>query len=196
MANKRTSDGDTNPKSKYHRLYSIWIGARRRCKSDKHKDFLSYGAKGISICSEWDNSYVTFKKWALNNNYNDSKTLDRIETSGDYKPENCRWASPKQQCRNKKNNIVIRYQNRIITLAELADMTGIPRGTIKDRYRRHGLILSELIKERVEKKYITLSDGFKINRRLGAKMLNIKYETILSRYRKYGDDYKKLGFSD
>jgi len=196
MANKRSSDGDTNPKSKYHRIYNIWVGARRRCNSDKHKDFLSYGAKGISICEEWDTSYLSFKKWAIENGYDDSKTLDRTETSGNYEPRNCRWATPRQQCRNKRNNITIRYQNRIVTLAELADITGIPRGTIKDRYRRHGLVLSELIQERIPKKFITLSDGFEVCIKRGAEMLGIKYRTMMSRYRKYGDNYNKLGWGD
>jgi len=196
MANRRTSDGDSNPRSQYHRLYNIWAGMKRRCLSETCKDYGYYGARGVIINSEWRNSYKRFKDWSLKNKYDDSKTLDRIETLGNYEPENCRWATHKVQNNNRTTNVRINYRGKSLTLAELAEETGISKSTIKSRKREKGLILAELIKDIPKEKMITLPDGRKITRKEGAEMLQTPYRTIMSRYRKYGDNYNKLGWGD
>lgn len=196
MANKRTSDGDSNPTSQYHRLYNIWAGMKRRCLSKTCKDYGYYGAKGIVINNKWKNSYKVFKDWSLENSYDDSRTLDRVETLGNYEPENCRWATHKVQNNNKTTNVRINYKGKSLTLAELAEEIGISKSTIKSRKREKGLILSELIKDIPKEKMITLGNGGEITRKEGSEILQIPYRTIMSRYRKYGDNYKKLGWGD
>ena len=196
MVARRTSDGDSNPKSKYHRIYNIWGGMKNRCSCKTSKDYNSYGARGIIVCEEWKKSYKSFKEWALQNGYDDSRTLDRINTFGDYRPDNCRWATPKIQNNNRRTNVRIRYKGKSLTLAELAGETGIPRSTIKDRKRAKGLIISELVKKQPDKKFITLPSGEKITRKEGAILLDIPYRTMISRYKKYGDNYEKLGWGD
>lgn len=196
MANKRKSDGDSNPKSKYHRLYNIWAGMKRRCHGKTCKDYGYYGARGIIVCDEWRESYMTFKEWSLKNNYSDICTLDRENNSKGYNPDNCRWITPKAQNNNKTINVRVNYKGESLTLSQLAEKTGIPKSTIKDRKRRKGLIVAELVKDVPKEKLITLANGRKITRKEGAELLGIPYRTMMSRYKKYGNNYKKLGFGD
>ena len=83
------------------RLYSIYIGMRKRCYTVKCSAYKSYGAKGIGVSHSWD-TYDAFKEWALQNGYTDSMTLDREDSSKDYSPENCRWATYETQLRNRR----------------------------------------------------------------------------------------------
>ena len=87
------------------RLYILWIGMRQRCNNKNHKSYKWYGGKGIKVCDEWDNDYESFEKWAYDNGYDKTlprgvQTIDRINSDLDYSPDNCRWATQKEQVRN------------------------------------------------------------------------------------------------
>lgn len=127
---KATVHGDSHT-----RLHNIWSGMRERCytKSDFHYKW--YGERGIKMCDEWKDDYVTFKEWAVSNGYSEQLTIDRINVDGDYSPENCRWVTLKVNANNKRNNHRLNVLGGSWTLSELEDMTGINQETIRHRLR-------------------------------------------------------------
>ncbi len=84
------------------RLFGIWRLMHYRCENEKHVHYKHYGGRGISVCKEWD-SFVMFAKWALDNGYNNTLTIDRINNDGNYEPSNCRWINAITQARNKSS---------------------------------------------------------------------------------------------
>ena len=84
------------------RLYHIWRGIKTRCQNTNHGDYKNYGARGIEICNEWNNSYITFRNWALSNGYTDDLTIERKNVDGNYCPENCCWITKSEQVKNQR----------------------------------------------------------------------------------------------
>lgn len=107
------------------RLYRIWLGMRNRCSDPKHPHYKDYGGRGIEVCDEWKRDSKAFFDWSLQNGYADELTLDRVNANGNYCPENCRWATMKEQHNNKRNNIMLTFNGKTQTLSEWADETGI-----------------------------------------------------------------------
>lgn len=132
------------------RLYGIWKGIKVRTHNTHHKDYKYCGAKGITICDEWDKSYEAFKEWALNNGYRDDLTIDRIDNSGNYCPENCRWADLYTQANNKSNNHLITYNGKTQNMTQWAREIGVRRELIKDRLKSGWSVKDALTKEKRE----------------------------------------------
>lgn len=117
------------------RLRRIWHSMKSRCYNKNAINFKYYGARGITICSEWLLDFSNFKRWAVANGYNDALTIDRINLSKGYSPENCRWVSMQTQNSNKSNCRHITYNGETKTVAEWAKVVGITeRGLTKRLY--------------------------------------------------------------
>lgn len=86
------------------RLYTIWSNMKQRCMNKKHTRYKDYGKRNIKICNEWKNDFEAFYNWAINNGYNESLTLDRINNNGNYEPSNCRWTTYKEQRHNRRDS--------------------------------------------------------------------------------------------
>ena len=84
------------------RLYGIWRDMVRRCENHHASNYADYGGRGIKVGEEW-RDYSVFEVWAKNNGYSKALTIDRIDNDGDYTPQNCKWSTPKEQSRNRRN---------------------------------------------------------------------------------------------
>lgn len=96
------------------RLYGIWRGMHNRCNRRNNRDWPRYGGRGITIHHKWKD-YPSFRDWALANGYRDDLSIDRIDNDAGYSPENCRWATTKQQSRNKRNSKMVTAFGQIRT---------------------------------------------------------------------------------
>ena len=101
------------------RLYRIWGGIISRCENPNDTGFKNYGGRGIHICTNWRQDFLTFEEWALANGYSDSLSIDRIDCNKDYCPENCRWATAEVQANNVRSNHNITFRGETLTLALL-----------------------------------------------------------------------------
>lgn len=134
------------------RLYQIHQGMLRRCYCKSSDAYKYYGGRGISVCSDWKNNFLSFYNWSIKNGYEESLTIDRIDVNGDYEPSNCRWASKAVQARNSRKNVYLEIGGETKTLMEWSRHFEIPLTTFRRRILE-GRTLDEVIsKERLKKK--------------------------------------------
>lgn len=128
------------------RLYRIWRGMKERCERQTSKEYARYGGRGISICDQW-HEYPRFRDWALANGYSETLTLDRIDNDGDYAPDNCRWATHREQANNRGNNHKVSYNGETKNIAEWARQFGIDLLAFNAAIQR-GRTVEEILKKR------------------------------------------------
>lgn len=114
-------------------LYITYGNMKARCNNPNLPNYYNYGGRGISVCEEWQNSYASFRSWALNNGYAEGLTLDRIDNNGNYEPLNCRWVDMQVQANNTRVNKRITYNGETHTLSEWSRITGMTRGKLEYR---------------------------------------------------------------
>lgn len=116
-----------------HRLYSIMHGIKQRCYNKKHHEFYNYGGRGITICDEWRNDFMKFYNWAMDNNYRDDLTIDRIDSDKGYLPDNCRWVDRKAQQQNRRSNRFYTINDETHCLKEWCDLLHLNYQTVYKR---------------------------------------------------------------
>lgn len=81
------------------RLYRIWCAMKDRCNRPGAINYKWYGGSGVKVCDEWSNSFTAFSEWAKSSGYKDDLTIDRIDSSRGYEPNNCRWITREENAR-------------------------------------------------------------------------------------------------
>lgn len=117
------------------RLYRIYTYMKSRCYNKNRQRYRDYGGRGIAMCDEWKESFEKFFEWSMQNGYNDSLTIDRIDVNKGYYPENCRWANHYDQAHNKRNNHKIEIDGTTKTITEWSREMNISVSSILYRMR-------------------------------------------------------------
>lgn len=158
------------------RLYAVWANMIQRCSNANKPDYKYYGGRGIKVCEEWKR-FDIFKAWAEGNGYLETLTLDRIDTNGNYKPSNCRWATVYEQRCNMRSNRKYRIAGKVFTLSQLCRIYGASISTVRSRLARGIEIKQALTMNRryqLNNKLLQLSDEL---RELRSKKSELEYET-------------------
>lgn len=160
-------------------LYGIHHSMKQRCYNTNDKAYKNYGNRGIKVCDEWKDDFEAFKKWSLENGYKKGLWLDRIDNDKNYSPDNCRWATPKEQQRNKRTSRFVEINGVKKTVSEWAEEFGIGYATISrrlelgwkpedlskpvDRKRSHSKEIREAINKSNPRTEVTIERAGEIN---------------------------------
>lgn len=115
--------------------YNSYRCMMSRCYRKNDASYKRYGGRGIKVCEEW-HDVLNFEKWVKEHPFFEGATLDRIDNDGDYSPNNCRWATHLEQCKNRNRSILIAWNGEIHNISEWANITGLNRSTLNNRYWR------------------------------------------------------------
>lgn len=120
-----------------HPLHSKWSSMIARCYNPNNKRYMDYGGRGITVCEEWRNDFMSFYTWSISNGWSPELTIDREKNDGNYEPGNCRWADRITQARNRRSSRIITCRGMTMTLAAFAELVGEKSDIIHYRIR-HG----------------------------------------------------------
>ena len=174
------------------KLYGIWYTMHSRCYRENCISFKNYGARGITICEEWRNSFERFYEWAIKNGYNESLSIDRIDNSKGYSPDNCRWATRKEQANNQRSNHLITYNGRTQTMKQWAEELGITYTCLRSRINTYKYSIEKAFEiSNLHEVSITYK-GKTQNLKTWCRELELNYGSIRSRIVRGWDPIKAL----
>jgi hypothetical protein len=114
--------------------HHAWCGMISRCENPNESGYHNYGGRGIRVCESWRTDFSAF--------FSDmgakppGKSLDRIDNNGNYEPSNCRWATRKEQNRNRRNNVFITHNGETQCMEEWAQRLRVSPRAIAKRLER------------------------------------------------------------
>lgn len=109
--------------------YTVWCGMRQRCEDPNVSAYKNYGGRGIKVCERW----LDFANFIADMGQSEGGTIERRNNDKGYSPENCYWASRKQQANNRRSNQVFLYAGKSLNIKQWSDKTGIPYFTLRSR---------------------------------------------------------------
>lgn len=119
------------PFCKPHQLYSVWQSMKQRCNNHNSPSYHRYGGRGIAVCKEWEKDFNQFVSDMGKRPIGTS--LERINNEKGYSPSNCKWATRKEQQRNRANKVMVSIQGVQYRAIELAEISGLKSDTIVHR---------------------------------------------------------------
>ena len=143
-----------------HPLYNVWRHMKERCYAKNDKEYCNYGGRGITVCDEWMDSFKAFYDWAIKFGYEKGLTIERNDVNGNYTPDNCRWATNKEQQRNRRNNRHVTINAETKTVSEWSEVSGVNSSAIYARLNR-GCVGEEIIKPSLGQEYYQFKKGHK-----------------------------------
>lgn len=177
-----------------HPLYKTWMNIKTRCYQPSHKSYNDYGGIGLTVCSEWLESFNNFYNWAINNGWQNGLTIDRKKNYLGYSPDNCRWATNSEQQRNRKYNVNLTAFGETKCLTDWVDdkRCVVTFNTVRQRMVKLKWDVEKSLtfpNMNTEGSQYTRNNSIKItwknktkNLKEWCRILNLKYTTIRSRY--------------
>lgn len=123
----QTTHGESNKTPEY----SAWKEMKKRCNQSTFINYRNYGGRGIRVCINWQNSYLKFLQH-MGRRPSKFHSLDRIDGNGNYCPQNCRWATPKEQAQNRRTSLLVDGK----CLKQRCEETGLNYKTVWKQQRR------------------------------------------------------------
>ena len=114
--------------------YQTWANMLYRCRTATAPQYPQYGDRGIGVCAAWE-SYGRFLR-DMGKRPLGAASIERVDNSGNYEPANCRWATSKEQARNRRSNRMIEWRGRVMPMAAWAERVGLKYGVLQNRMRR------------------------------------------------------------
>lgn len=114
------------------KTYGVWESIKKRCLDTKNRSYKNYGGRGITICDEWKNNFLSFLKDM--GEAPEKCVIDRIDNDKSYEPGNCRWITQKENCRNKRNNIYLTFSGEKRLLVEWAEIFQVSESLFRKRH--------------------------------------------------------------
>jgi hypothetical protein len=131
----RTNTGNTKHGMRHTAEYRVWSHLKGRCYNPNDDKYPRYGARGIGVCGRWVGSFANFYA-DMGPRPSPTYQIERVDNDGDYSPENCRWATIREQQNNRSGNVRITYQGETHTIAEWTRAMGWPPYALYNRLRR------------------------------------------------------------
>ena len=127
LINKNTTHGMTKT-----REYVAWYHMKRRCYNKNYKKYKNWGGRGITVCNRW----LKFENFYKDMGKRPARTsIDRIDNNGNYEPNNCRWATVKEQNNNRRSNRLLTFNRKTQNITQWTNELGINRSTLYSRLR-------------------------------------------------------------
>lgn len=164
--------------------YKAWQSMKDRCYNEDCPNYPLYGGRGILVWADWIRSFERFYR-DMGPRPSPKHSLDRIDVNGNYRPDNCRWATAKEQSNNKRNNHMFEYDGQRKTLTQWADLYGIPIPTLSSRLFRDQLSIEEaLAKVTTKREYTHAGMTKRLNewaKELGISYLKLYHRVVTNR---------------